>query len=88
MSSEQPLSQQYLSIKQGRDWRSWPIVRQARMMRLRRLRPVDDGRSNGLSVIRYYWADYLDRHREDIRGHALEIGTTETIRDFGGARIS
>ena len=41
-----------------------------------------------MSVIRYYWAQFLDKHRADIRGHCLEIGTTETIRQYGGTALS
>jgi hypothetical protein len=68
--------------------RRWPIVRQLRAMQFRRLRPFGDGKSQGMSVIRYYWADFLTRHSGDIRGHGLEIGTTETIRKYGGSALT
>ncbi|MEZ4714252.1 MAG: class I SAM-dependent methyltransferase [Caldilineaceae bacterium] len=83
-----PLSQQYQQVKQQRDWRSWPLIRHLRTLRFRRLRPVDAGKSSGLSVIRYYWADFLTQHRADIRGRCLEVGETSTIRDFGGSAIT
>lgn len=67
--------------------RRWPIVRHIRAMQFRRLRPFGDGKSQGMSVIRYYWADFLTHHGGDIRGHGLEIGTTETIRKYGGSRL-
>jgi len=57
-------------------------------MRFRRLQPLDSGRSSGLSVIRYYWADFLERYQADIQGRALEIGETTTIRQYGGARLT
>jgi SAM-dependent methyltransferase len=37
--------------------------------------------------VRYYWAHYLEEHQADIRGHALEVGTTATIRQFGGEAL-
>lgn len=82
------LSQQYQQVKHQRNWRSWPLIRQLRTLRFRRLRPVDAGKSSGLSVIRYYWADFLAQHRDDIRGRCLEVGETSTIRDYGGAAVT
>jgi SAM-dependent methyltransferase len=72
-------------------WRTWPLIRHLRMMRLRRLRPLHNGRLGpeyGTQVVRYYWARFLEKHRIDIRGHCLEIGTTETIQQYGGEAIS
>jgi SAM-dependent methyltransferase len=65
-----------------------PIVRQARFAQLRRMRPIANGRQRGVPIVRHYWAQFLDTHQEDIRGHALEIGTTETIRRYGGSRLT
>lgn len=39
---------------------------------------------SGTPIVRYYWAHFLDRHRRDIAGRGLEIGTTATIRAYGG----
>ena len=64
-----------------------PIVRQLRCARFRRLRPLSNGRQRGLPIVRHYWAQFLERHREDIRGRGLEIGTTETIRHYGGPAL-
>jgi SAM-dependent methyltransferase len=64
------------------------VIRHLRALQFRRLRPFREGRSGGESVIRYYWHDYLDQHRADIRGRGLEIGTTETIRRFGGSALT
>ncbi|HQY91735.1 hypothetical protein [Caldilinea sp.] len=78
---------QYHQVKKGRTWRTWrtwPLLRHLRAMRLRRLRPFDAGRQESLSVIRYYWADFLEQQRADFRGRALEIGETATIRHYGG----
>ncbi|MCB0024873.1 MAG: hypothetical protein M9936_17600 [Caldilinea sp.] len=75
---------QYHDVKHGRNWRSWPLIRHVRGMGLRRLRPFGDGRQDHLSVIRYYWADFLEAHRGDVRGCGLEIGETATIRYYGG----
>ena len=57
-------------------------------MRLRRLKPLWNGRPHGMTIIRYYWARYLEAHRADIRGRGLEIGTTDTIRRYGGAALT
>lgn len=88
MTKNADLHSRYLEVKQGRHWLSWPLIRHLRTMQLRRLRPLGNGRSHGLSIIRYYWADFLDQHRADIRGHALEIGETTTIRQYGGDAIA
>src|SRR6476659_3999236 len=79
---------QYHAVKNSRNWRSWPLVRHLRTARLRRLKPLGDGRHGELSVIRYYWADFLELQRADFRGRALEIGETATIRHYGGDNLS
>jgi len=38
--------------------------------------------------VRYYWERYLQEHQADIRGTALEIGTTDAIRKFGGIVVT
>jgi hypothetical protein len=88
MSKNTDLRQRYLALKNRRHWHSWPLIRQVRTLRFRRLTPLGAGRASGLSTIRYYWADFLEQHRADIRGHALEIGETVTIRAFGGDAIT
>jgi hypothetical protein len=65
-----------------------PLVRQLRCAQLRRLRPLRNGRQRGLPIVRYYWAQFLEGHRADIRGRGLEIGTTETIRRYGGSALT
>lgn len=79
---------QYLAVKKGYHWHSWPVIRQLRTLRFRRLQPFNKGAKNGLSVIRYYWAEFLDQHRGDIRGLALEVGGTGTIREYGGTQLT
>ena len=59
---------QYHDVKHGRNWRSWPLIRHVRGLGLRRLRPFGAGRQEHLSVIRYYWADFLEQHRADVCG--------------------
>ncbi len=87
MSKNKLLREQYQAVKQGNHWTSWPGIRQLRALRFRRLQPLNSGQSTGLSVIRYYWADFLERYHADIQGHALEIGETTTIRQYGGDRL-
>ena len=77
----------YLAVKTGYHWQSWPVIRHLRALQFRRLQPFQQGRSSGLSVIRYYWADFLERHRTDIRGIGLEVGETATLHAFGGATL-
>ena len=79
---------QYHQVKNRRDWRSWPLIRQVRAARLRRLKPFGNGRHGELSVIRYYWAEFLEQQRADFRGAALEIGETATIRYYGGGALT
>ncbi len=79
---------QYHDVKHGRNWRSWPLIRHVRSLGLRRLRPFGNGRQDHLSVIRYYWADFLEAHRTDVRGRGLEIGETATIRHYGGDALT
>lgn len=88
MSEEYNLRAEYLQLVRTRHWLSWPVIRQVRALQFRRLRPFGNGRSAGMSVIRYYWADFLETHRADIRGRALEIGETVTIRAFGGQAVT
>ncbi len=88
MSNTEPWYSQYDSIKQRRNWRSWPLIRYLRAMGLRRLAPFNSGRHDSISVIRYYWADFLEQQRNDFRGQALEIGETSTIRYYGGTRLT
>ncbi len=64
------------------------LLRHVQMVRLRRLEPMYKGRAVGTSVVRSYWADYLERHRADVHGHGLEVGTTATIRQYGGDRLT
>ncbi len=65
-----------------------PIGRRLRGMQFRRLHPLGDGRQRGTPIVRYYWARFLEKHRSDIRGAALEIGTTATIRQYGGQTVT
>lgn len=50
--------------------------------------PFGAGRHGELSIIRYYWADFLEKQRSDIQGRALEIGETATIRYYGGPALT
>ena len=87
MASNSGLHAQYLSVKQGSHWRRWPIVRHLRSLQYRRMQPFNQGADNGLPVIRYYWAEFLDQHRGDVQGLALEVGGTGTILEYGDDRL-
>jgi SAM-dependent methyltransferase len=76
-------------LQHRKSWRSWPLIRQLRAMQFRRLRPFWNGGGRGrLSVIRYYWHDFLEKHRTDIQGRGLEVGDTSTIRHYGGSALT
>jgi hypothetical protein len=64
-----------------------PVLRQLAAMRFRRLQPMYSGQPVGTAIVRWYWSDFLDRHRDDVHGDALEVGTTSTIRAYGGGRL-
>jgi SAM-dependent methyltransferase len=49
---------------------------------------LGNGRQRGTPVVRYYWARFLDRHRSDIHGAGIEIGTTLTLRQYGGDAVT
>jgi hypothetical protein len=78
----------------ARRWLSWPIIRHLRCLQFRRLRPlrngeiVREGRFYGTPIVRYYWADFLEKHRSDIQGRGLEIGATETLQQYGGQALT
>jgi hypothetical protein len=88
MSQTPPWYLQYPEVKHRRNWRSWPLIRQLRSLQWRRLRPLAAGRQEELSVIRYYWADFLESRRPDLRGRGLEIGETATLRHYGGPALT
>jgi glycosyltransferase involved in cell wall biosynthesis len=79
-------------MQRGRHGAWWlrrlPVARQLRGLQLRRLRPLGNGRQSGTPVVRYYWARFLEKHRPDIRGAALEIGNTLTVRQYGGPAVT
>jgi GT2 family glycosyltransferase len=78
--------------RRARSWawtlRRLPVLRQLRGLQLRRMRPLGNGRQHGTPVVRYYWTRFLERYRADIRGAALEIGTTSTVRHYGGDAVT
>jgi hypothetical protein len=66
---------------------SLPVIRQLRSLQFRRMQPLGSGRQVGTPVVRYYWDRFLRQHQADIRGVALEIGTTATLRQYGGEAV-
>lgn len=67
----------------------WPLIRRLRAMQFRRLQPFDRGRVNDRTqVVRYYWYQFLQKHRADIHGRGLEIGETSTLRRYGGSALT
>jgi glycosyltransferase involved in cell wall biosynthesis len=68
-------------------WRALPIVRQLRSLQFRRLRPISNGSQKGTPIVRYYWDHFLQQYQTDIYGTVLEIGTTATVRKYGGENI-
>ena len=68
-------------------WWGFPLFRQLRCLQFRRLRPIGDGKQRGTPIVRYHWNRFLTQHQADIRGTALEIGTTDTIRRYGDQAV-
>lgn len=68
-------------------WYSLPLIRELRCLQFRRLQPLDNGWLRGTEIVRYYWDRFLQQNRHDIRCKALEIGTTYTIRQYGGQAL-
>jgi SAM-dependent methyltransferase len=68
----------------------WPPVGRVRFGNLRRLTPVSPvfALDRGLPIERYYIEQFLDRHRADIRGRALEFGDTQYLDRFGGPNVT
>jgi glycosyltransferase involved in cell wall biosynthesis len=67
---------------------SLPVLRHLRALQFRRLRPFGDGRLRGTPVVRHYWAEFVSAHRSDLRGRGLEIGSTHTLRRYGGGGLA
>ncbi|HYW51041.1 MAG TPA: hypothetical protein VE861_10555 [Gemmatimonadaceae bacterium] len=65
-----------------------PVLRTLHALRWRRTTPLYDGGNVGTAIVRWYWSEFLSAHRDDIRGHVLEIGDTQTVRHWGGDRIT
>jgi len=68
----------------------WWRLHRVRWGSLRRLTPVSSmfGLDRGLPIDRYYIEGFLRRHREDIRGHVLEVGDPRYAKKFGGQGVS
>jgi len=88
MSSNESLAERYQAVKEGRHWTTWPLIRQLRTLRFRRMQPIGGGHSDQLSIIRYYWAEFLEAQRDDIKGHGLEIGETTTLLTYGRDQLT
>jgi hypothetical protein len=54
--------------------------------------PLADGRLPSNPIVRYYWAQFLEKHRADIRGRGLRAGATDmdmdTIRHYGESALT
>ncbi|MDQ6669299.1 MAG: methyltransferase, partial [Chloroflexota bacterium] len=61
------------------------LSRPAWLGTLRRTRPVSDefGFDRGTPVDRYYIEQFLEQHRQDIRGHVLEVRDSRHTDRFG-----
>ena len=67
----------------------WPPAGAVRFGHLRRLTPISPifGFDRGVPIDRYYIDRFLDRHRLDIRGRAMEFGDTTYLDRFGDNRV-
>lgn len=68
----------------------WPPVGALDLGDLKRLTPISNvfGMDRGQAIDRYYIEKFLEHHRSDIQGRALEIGDPRYIRQFGGDRVT
>lgn len=68
----------------------WPPVGTVRFGSFRRLTPISPvfALDRGLPIERYYIERFLDRHRLDVRGRALEFGDTTYLDRFGDDRVT
>lgn len=67
----------------------WPPAGTVRFGSLRRLTPISPifGLDRGMPIDRYYIERFLNRHRLDIQGRALEFGDTVYLDRFGDDRV-
>ena len=65
-----------------------PVIRQLRGLQFRRLAPFSNGKQFGTPVVRYYWQQFLQENQGDIQGYCLEVGSTGTIRKYGGEAVT
>ena len=67
----------------------WPPVGTIRFGSFRRVTPISPifAIDRGLPIERYYIERFLDEHRADIRGRALEFGDTAYLDKFGGEQV-
>jgi SAM-dependent methyltransferase len=68
---------------------NWPRRGSVRFGSFHRTSPISRafGLDRGVPVDRYYIETFLEAHREDIRGRALELGDATYIRRFGADRV-
>jgi SAM-dependent methyltransferase len=66
----------------------FPPIGWVRFGGLRRLEPVSRySASRGIAVTRYYIYEFLALHRDDIKGHVLEIEDDICTKKFGGKEV-
>lgn len=69
---------------------AWPPVGHVRFGNLRRTTPISPnfGFERGLPIDRHYIEGFLERHKLDIRGAALEFQDDAYLRRFGGTAVA
>ena len=67
----------------------WPPVGTVRFGSFRRLTPISPifALDRGVPIERYYIERFLDRHRLDVRGRAMEFGDSYYLDRFGDERV-
>ena len=68
----------------------WPPRGTVRFGSFRRLTPISPifAIDRGLPIERYYIEQFLDQHRDDVRGVAMEFGDTFYLDKFGDDRVT
>jgi SAM-dependent methyltransferase len=67
----------------------WPPVGLVRFGSLARLKPISPvwGWDRGVPIDRYYIESFLNKHRDDVKGHVLEVGDNTYTLKYGSEKI-
>lgn len=69
---------------------SLPLIREVRMVFLRRIQPLPTraGAYRGVQIPRYFFDCWISSHASSVLGHVAEIGDTGYVRRLGGSNVT